>query len=201
MFTGIIDHTGVIEMLETGPHAVRILVSTHFPEITEGESIAVDGICLTSVKPHGSVTWFEISPETLRLTTAAQFKVGSTVNLEKALRMGDRLGGHLVSGHIDTTVELMAATKSGEFVEWRIGHFHDPKPQYLMTKGSIALNGVSLTVNEVAHPGISLMLVPHTLERTTLGTLKPGDKLNVEYDWMMKVICHQAETRLEKTCH
>ncbi|MBS0359473.1 MAG: riboflavin synthase [Proteobacteria bacterium] len=186
MFTGIIDHTGEIVHLEKGDSSIALEIKTQFDEFTLGESISVDGICLTVTGNKKNNFTCELSSETLNVTTAKNFHVGSIVNLEKALRVSDRLGGHFVLGHVDTVAQLSEQKYMNDFL---ICQFTGTlKKNYLIPKGSIALNGVSLTINEVTDAGFSVMLIPHSLEKTNLSKLKVGDSVNIEYDYLAKIV-------------
>lgn len=193
MFSGIVDHCGVIKKLDQQPHSLRAVIECHFTEIEEGESIAVDGICLTAIEPRDHQFTVDISPETLRLTTAGEFKQGSQINLERSLRMGDRIGGHWVTGHIDGRGRVVNRRQQEEFVELTFGGLDSTVMNYVLKKGCIAVNGVSLTINEVLPDGFQVMLIPHTLERTNLKNLQEGNWVNLEYDWMTRVIVSQLK--------
>jgi len=193
MFTGIVDHCGTITALEPQTNTLRALISCHFTAIEPGESIAVDGICLTAIEPRDHQFAVDISPETLRLTTAGKFALGSQLNLERALRMGDRLGGHWVMGHIDSRGRVLNRQKQADFVELVFGGLDSTAMNYVLKKGSIAVNGVSLTINEVSADGFQVMLIPHTLERTNLKNLTEGAEVNLEFDWMTRVIVSQLK--------
>lgn len=191
MYTGIIDHCGTILEANQSANALKIVVRCQFTDIEEGESIAVDGICLTAVHPQKNQFSADISPETLKLTTAHTFTLNRKINLERSLRMGDRVGGHWVMGHVDQCGKIQKITQKAEFFEYNIGDLPRENMQYLFKKGSIAINGVSLTVNEVLADGFQVMLIPHTLERTNLSLLSIGDEVNLEFDWMARVIVNQ----------
>lgn len=193
MFTGIIDHCGVIVALEQRPNLLHVLIECEFSDLKEGESIAVDGICLTAINPETHSFSCDISPETLQLTTAKEFAIGRRVNLERALCLGDRLGGHWVTGHVDQCGHIQNRQTRQEFVELSIGGLAPDAMVYLMKKGSITVNGVSLTINEVLADGFQIMLIPHTLERTNLSTLTIGDRVNLEYDWMSRLVINQLK--------
>lgn len=186
MFSGIVDHCGTIVKIEQRNRALHTLIQTQFNNIEEGESIAVDGICLTAINPNKNQFYCDISPETLALTTAQNFFANRKVNLERALCYGDRVGGHLVSGHIDQLAFVKSIQPQNEFVTMT---FSDIKPNFinfLIKKGSIAINGASLTINNVFTDGFDVMLIPHTLERTNLGELSSGDAVNIEFDQLVK---------------
>lgn len=197
MFTGIIDHCGVIKEIKTLEKSSRVFIESQFNDLQEGESIAVDGICLTVVQPQGNTFYCDISNETLRLTTAANFHIHQKINLERALRLSDRLGGHWVTGHVDQTAQVNKISRRQEFIELDI-QLSSPADQiYLFKKGSIAVNGVSLTINELTPEGFQLMLIPHTLARTNLDDLKKDDQVNLEFDAMVKIIIEMSNRRFE----
>jgi riboflavin synthase len=156
-------------------------------EIKPGDSIAVDGACLTvtSIQPQGFSV--DVSSETLQRTTLGRKRAGDRVNLERALRLGDRLGGHLVSGHIDGLGVLGTREKSGEFIRLVFGA-PEQLLKYIIEKGSVAIDGISLTVNSVTGRDFSVMIIPHTLEKTTLAGKGPGDQVNVENDLIGKYV-------------
>lgn len=194
MFTGIIDHTGSILSLEAmGQGSLKLRVQTTFSDLVLGESIAVDGACLTVTSFGKDYFECELSQETLQKTVAGSYAVKTPVNLERALRLGDRMGGHWVTGHVDTSVRLKSREQQGEF--WRLQFTgYDPKfKRLLSSKGSVTLNGVSLTVNEVEEESFSVTLIPHTLEKTNLGRHQAGDYLNAEFDILSKTIVQEVE--------
>lgn len=193
MFSGIVDHCGTILALEQQTNSIDALIECTFTNLTEGESIAVDGICLTAVAPQAQRFLCNISPETLQLTTAQTFAVGRKINLERALCMGDRIGGHWITGHIDQTAKIVAIRQQQEYLELQIGGLSAATMPYLIKKGSIALNGVSLTINEILADGLKVLLIPHTLLRTNLGQLSVGDNINLEFDWMTRVIINHLQ--------
>ncbi|HEX3110930.1 MAG TPA: riboflavin synthase [Thermoanaerobaculia bacterium] len=187
MFTGIIHHTGVIEALERLANGARVRLRTTDPEpFTRGESLAVNGVCLTMLPEEGFLI-ADVSDETLSLTTLGSLAAGSRVNLERALALGDRLGGHLVQGHVDGTGSLLSIEMEGEFAVYRWSY---PRPfaDLVVSKGSIAVDGVSLTVVEPDGESFGAALIPETLRRTNLGDAKPGDAVNLEFDMVAKHI-------------
>lgn len=188
MFTGIIDHCGTILEIAQKPNALRVLISCNFTDLKEGESIAVDGCCLTAIEPKQKQFYCDISPETLRLTTAGKFVVGSTINLERALCVGDRMGGHWVAGHVDQQGIIKNKQQHQEFMELEVSGISNENKSFLLKKGSVAVNGVSLTLNEVFSDSFQIMLIPHTLERTNLSSLQIGSAVNLEFDWMARVV-------------
>lgn len=192
MFTGIIDHCGEIIDIKKQRQGITVTIQCQFNDLQEGESIAVDGACLTSihVKPHSFTC--DISPETMQLTTAGNFTLQQKVNLERALRVGDRLGGHWVTGHVDQTATIHTLKSQSDYTEVTITDIQPDAKSYLIKKGSITVNGVSLTINQVTSNGVQLMLIPHTLERTNLSSLKTGDKVNLEFDYLAKMVVNQV---------
>lgn len=187
MFTGLVQVLGSIEQAtpEGDGRAFRVEWPGLAEPIAIGESIAVNGCCLTVIRAQGSQFEVQAGPETLARTNLGNLVPGSAVNLERALRAGDRLGGHFVQGHIDTTATL---TTLQESQEWPHLHFElDPQwARLVVEKGSIALDGVSLTVVSATRNAFSVMLIPHTRAVTTFGRLKPGDRVNVETDLLAK---------------
>ena len=192
MFTGLVETLGRVERV-VGENAGRRLtvawpgLGASGDPLAMGESVAVNGCCLTVVAAEAGGDRFEVQagPETLLRTNVGDKGPGDPVNLERALRAGDRLGGHFVQGHVDTTAALRERRPEGE---WEFLAFDlDPAWSPLMVpKGSVAVDGVSLTLVEVTPGGFSVMLIPHTLAVTTLGTLKAGDRVNVEADMLAK---------------
>jgi riboflavin synthase len=195
MYTGIVDHCGVIQDILYLDAGKRLKVSCEFSDLQVGESVAVNGVCLTVVNPQANSFYADVSPETLSLTNISQCKVGDKVNVERCLRLQDRIGGHMVQGHVDQTCVLDEMTACGEFTVMQFVGLFPEAMDYFVHKGSVAVNGVSLTINEVTAEGFSVMVIPHTLQRTNLQYLSPGDKVNIEYDWMMKVIIQQLKQR------
>ncbi|MDC7788540.1 riboflavin synthase [Rhodoplanes sp. TEM] len=200
MFTGIVTDIGTV--LAVAPRAddlrrLTIACSYDRASIVDGASIACSGTCLTVVAAgvEQGRTWFSVdaAAETLRLTTVGRWTAGSRVNLERALKIGDELGGHLVTGHVDGLADLIAREDLGEMAKMT---FRAPTPlaRFVATKGSVTLAGVSLTVNEVDGDAFSVLLIPHTLQVTTLGDLAPGDPVNLEVDLMARYAARLAET-------
>jgi len=187
MFTGIITDIGTIAALDRNDAGARLRIDTAFDmdSVDIGASIACSGVCLTVVEKVTGQFTVEVSNETLDVTTLGDWRKGSRINLERALRLGDELGGHIVSGHVDACAELVDAKPDGDSLRLRIrvpGEF----AHYIAPKGSVALDGVSLTVNEVEGDVFGVNIIPHTQEHTTLGALKPGDVLNLEVDMMAR---------------
>lgn len=190
MFTGIVTAKGIIEeRVDTGGDcrlAVRA-VGLDLGDCREGDSIAVSGACLTMLRPEGPAFRADVSKETLALTTLGSLKPGDEVNLELALRLQDHLGGHLVSGHVDGRARLVSRHPDARSERFE---FEVPPSlqRYVVKKGSVCLDGVSLTVNEVEGNRFTVCLIPHTLEITTLGRLQPGDELNLEVDLVARYL-------------
>ena len=196
MFTGIIEATARIERVEPRGGGTRMTLgcARTLPKLVLGESIAVNGTCLTVTSFTGRRFAVEVSPETLRRTTLGAARPGDRVNLERALRLGDRLGGHVVQGHIDGVGLLETITPDRE---WSLLRFRAPAAlaPYLVEKGSIAVDGVSLTVFACRGTRFTVALIPHTLAVTTLGRLGPGDRVNVEADILLKQIAAMLRSR------
>jgi riboflavin synthase len=183
MFTGLIEDTGRITAVDRrGASAVLTLTSAlPVAEIAVGDSVAVNGACLTVTAKSGAVLTFDVSPETLAGTTIGGLRSGSAVNLERALRLGERMGGHIVTGHIDCIGRL---ARSSETSGNRVLEFTLPaeNTRYLISKGSVAIDGISLTVNRVGENGFSVNIIPLTQVATTLAALKVGHEVNIETD-------------------
>jgi riboflavin synthase len=186
MFTGIIQSLGRVSSLKNG----RLLIDrpSDFSKLSTGESIAVDGVCLTLEKSDSKTLSFRLLPETVRTTTLGSLKPHQPVHLERALRLGDRLGGHWLLGHVDAQVKLAAVHISGDSKSLEISFPERLRP-FLVPKGPVALDGVSLTVGDsVGKNRFSVHLVAHTLSVTQLGSKKPGDSLNLELDLVAKYL-------------
>ena len=189
MFTGLVETTGTILRLERADRDLHLTVGASLepPELKIGESIAVDGVCLTVASFQGDAFTLDLSEETVGRSTFGQRRQGDEVNLERALRLGDRLSGHLVSGHADGTGRVAARQRRGESL---VVKFEIPPElsRYLIEKGSVAVNGVSLTVNRCEGRQFEVNVVPHTARASTLGNLKVGDRVNVEVDLIGKYV-------------
>lgn len=191
MFTGLITDVGQIRHLEKRGDT-HVVIGTHYEvsDIAVGASIACSGICLTVVdKGSAKDRWFAVtaSGETLSKTTAGQWKAGDPVNLERPMRIGDELGGHIVTGHIDGTAEVVNAKPEDESVRMT---FQAPRElaRFIAPKGSVALDGVSLTVNEVDGTRFGVNIIPHTLKVTSFSRLKPGARVNLEIDLLARYV-------------
>jgi riboflavin synthase len=188
MFTGIIQSTGRVTRSETRGGDLRfalIAPDLDTSDITLGDSIAVSGCCLTLVEREGDTLAFDVSKESLGLTTLGYLGVGDRVNLEKALRLSDRLGGHLVSGHVDGIGTITAIESDARSQRWRIAAPHELM-RYIAAKGSVCMDGVSLTVNAVDGDEFEVNLVPYTVAHTTLGDRRVGDRVNLETDMLAR---------------
>ena len=197
MFTGIIDHTGVITTVIKTSKGLRFTIATQFNDLQLGESIAINGACFTVSDIVNNAFACDVSPETLKLTACNHYQEGTSVNLERSLRMGDRLGGHYVTGHIDRTAHIKRIIQHTDYVEMHIAGFDKTDANFLVTKGSLTVNGVSLTINSIAHSDVHLMLIPHTLTITNLKNLKIGDTVNIEFDFYTKTIAHQLALHMQ----
>lgn len=187
MFTGIIEAIGTVREFTRTPSGAwaHIQASPLAEGLRVGDSMAVDGACLTVTMLKGTGFTCDLSAETLDRTTLGALRVGSRVNLERPLRLGDRLGGHLVTGHVDGVGQVAGRTPQGEGEFWRFRFPQDLAPLLVM-KGSIAADGISLTVAELSRDTFGAALIPHTLRQTTLGTKHPGDPVNLEADLLAK---------------
>ncbi len=189
MFTGLVEALGRVERAEAEPDGAgrRLAIAWSGLEapLTLGESVAVNGCCLTVVAAVGERFEVQAGPETLARTNLGAAIEGHRVNLERALRVGDRLGGHFVQGHVDATAELRDRRPEGDwqFLGFALGA---EWAELLVPKGSVAVDGVSLTVVDAGRDGFSVMLIPHTLAVTTLGRLAVGDRVNIETDYLAK---------------
>jgi riboflavin synthase len=186
MFTGIILHSGTIERFERLPNGARLRLRTTDPEpFLRGESLAVNGVCLTVLPEDDGSLVADLSDETLSLTTLKMLESGVTVNVERALALGSRLGGHLVQGHVDTVGTLISTAMEGEFAVYRWS-YPDSFEDLVVPKGSIAVDGVSLTVVEPERGSFGAALIPETLRRTNIGATRTGDSVNLEFDMIAK---------------
>lgn len=188
MFTGIIHHLGTIEAFERRTNGARLVIRTTDPApFMRGESLAVNGVCLTVLPEHGGALATDVSDETLSLTTLGSLGTGMRVNVERAMALGDRMGGHLVQGHVDTTGILQSVTSEGEFAVYRWS-FPAEFGELVVSKGSIAVDGVSLTIVEPDTHTFGAALIPETLRRTNLGSANIGEAVNLEFDMIAKYV-------------
>jgi riboflavin synthase len=200
VFTGIVTDVGTLATAKDKKDLRRFRILSKYParSIAIGASIAIDGACLTVVAKgtQGKRSWFEVEAgaETLARTTAGRWNKGKKLNLERALKMGDELGGHLVSGHVDGIADLIRREDIGEMARLRF-RSPDALARFIAPKGSVALDGISLTVNEVAGSEFSVFIIPHTLAATHWKGLKVGDEANLEVDVMARYVARLADTR------
>jgi riboflavin synthase alpha subunit len=195
VFTGIVEAQGRVEALR----GQRLAVSTtlDLATIPKGGSIAVDGVCLTVVARRGRRFEADLGPETLARTTLGERQPGDRVHLERPLRMGDPLGGHLVAGHVDGVGQVRKAVRRGDALEMQLSAPAEIGP-FLAPKGSVTVDGVSLTVNRVSGRTFSVTLIPHTLAVTHLGTLQPGARVNLEADLLAKQVSRLLNGRARR---
>jgi riboflavin synthase len=201
MFTGIVTDLGTVREVQPigGAHDMRLVIGTAPAFLAEpapavvGASIGCSGVCLTAVQVGGD--WFaaDASAETLSKTTLGRARAGSRINLERSLRLGDELGGHLVSGHVDGVAEVLSATPENASVRYR---FRLPAglARFVAAKGSVAIDGVSLTVNEVDGDVFGVNIIPHTAAVTTFSTLQPGSLVNIEIDTLARYVARLKDT-------
>jgi riboflavin synthase len=196
MFTGIIEELGSVKAIEKLPDAIRLTIEGPLvvSDVNRGDSISVSGACLTAVEHDGTSFTADVMQETLKLTSLDGIKVGDPVNLERAMTAATRFGGHVVLGHVDGVGQVISREPSDN---WEWVRISVPKElmKYVVLKGSITLDGISLTVNEMGDDWVGLSLIPETLAVTTLGSKQPGAKVNVEVDVMAKHIERLMETR------
>jgi len=188
LFAGIVEQTGHVDGVR--PHAdgcrLRISAPAAFFAGPIGASVAVNGVCLTLCDIDGDVGGFDVVPETLSRCNLGQLRAGDAVNLERSLRVGDRIDGHFVQGHVDAVGVVRRIDRTGEYRVW----IEPPDAAWpcIVAKGSIALDGVSLTIAEVRPPQFAVALIPTTLQRTTLGVRRPGDRVNIETDVLARLV-------------
>ncbi len=201
MFTGLVTDVGeVVAVREAAEGLRRLRVACGYPRasISEGASIACAGVCLTVVEmgEEGGRAWFaaDAAAETLRLTTVGRWREGTRINLERPLRLGDELGGHLVAGHVDGVAAVTVREQSTDMARLELRTRQD-LARFIAAKGSVALDGVSLTVNEVAGDRFSVLIIPHTLKVTTLGQLAVGEEVNLEVDLMARYAARLLDAR------
>ncbi|MBI4667374.1 MAG: riboflavin synthase [Nitrospinae bacterium] len=189
MFTGIVAGTGRITSIirRAEDFSLEVDAGGFVPEPVIGESVAVDGVCLTVTSARGQTLSFDVSVETLSRTSLGAAKPGNAVNLERAMRMGDRLGGHLVSGHVDAVGALVSASPSGQGYEVEV-ELPAEGMKYVIEKGSIAISGISLTVAQKKERSVTVAVIPHTWSATILPGLRPGGRVNIEYDMIGKYV-------------
>lgn len=201
MFTGIVTALGTVREVQPigGGHDMRVSIGVAPAYLAEpaavlGASICCSGVCLTVVRLGSDEFAVDASAETLARTTLGGWRPGSRVNLERSLRVGDELGGHIVAGHIDAVAEVLEANPENASVRWRF-RVPDGLARHVASKGSVALDGVSLTVNEVGPDSFGVNIIPHTAAHTTFGTLQPGDRVNFEVDTLARYVARLTEFR------
>lgn len=194
MFSGIIDQVGQVARIEASSAGRRLVIDApgYWKDVGEGSSVAIDGVCLTIVRCDEGSAEFDVVPETLRRSTLGGLLAGSRVNLQKSLAAGERIDGHFVQGHVDA-MGRVERVERGSDVIW---HFtaDNEAMAYIVPKGSVAIDGISLTVASISPNGFSVALIPTTLSRTTLGEKKPGDSVNIETDILVRALVHHLES-------
>ena len=189
MFTGLVQSLAKVESIAPdGFGGLKLRVNDSMaPTLELGESISVNGVCLTVVSFDATSFSFQVGPETVQRTVLGSLHTGEAINLERSLRVGDRMGGHFVSGHVDCVGTIYSRDANGE---WETVWFNFPpeNEELLITKGSVAIDGISLTVVDVLPTRFSVMLIPHTLKHTTLGHKLPGSTVNLEFDQLAKYV-------------
>jgi riboflavin synthase len=199
MFTGLVEDIGRIEAVQRTGGSGRLAIATSLPaeSFATGDSVAVSGACLTVVSSRPGRIEADVSPETLAVTTLGSARAGDAVNLERAMQPSGRLGGHFVLGHVDGVCRVKSVSPAGGYTGFSFAVPPDVA-RYLVTKGSVAVDGVSLTVNEAGGRAFSVMVIPHTLSKTTLGGLKAGSQVNVECDVLGKYVAAFLGRRSEE---
>jgi len=196
MFTGIVEETGRVTVFEPRAEAWRLIVAARaaLADLTLGDSIAVNGCCLTAVQADGETVQFDVLEESRRVTSFSALKIGSLVNLERSLRFGGTVGGHFVTGHVDTigAIEVFEARGKDYYLRVRIPA---GAGRYVVHKGSIAIDGISLTIAEVTDAAFAVWIIPHTLEVTNLRQKQVGDPVNLEFDLLGKHVEKLLQTR------
>jgi len=190
MFTGIVEELGRVDFLDTLSSGARLKVNcrTVLEQSMPGSSISVNGVCLTAVRLEHAAFLADLSPETLSRTNLGRLTAGSLVNLERPLSFTGRVGGHLVQGHVDGTGEMLSLAPLGDGNWWLEVRIPEELTRYVIHKGSITLDGISLTVAALEENVVSVAIIPHTYDNTALKTMKPGWPVNVEVDLMAKYV-------------
>ncbi len=198
MFTGIIEELGKIAAIDHSEDGARIKISASIvtSDSRNGDSIAVNGVCLTALDVNKNSFAADVSPETLDRSTLGSLRPGSPVNLERAVTPQTRLGGHIVQGHVDATGTFISAVEEGDFWTVRIG-FPPEISKYLVFKGSVAVEGISLTIASLGDDFFEIAIIPKTWEVTNLSSLKPGDHVNLEADVIAKYVERMIGSRIE----
>lgn len=190
MFTGLIQSIGRVAALQPRGGDLRIVIDAGSLDLSTtqaGDSIAVSGVCLTALEPHAGGFAADVSNETLACTTLGRLRVGDPVNLERSLTLATPLGGHFVSGHVDGVGRVLSIADDGRSQRW-VFEVPEDLRRYIASKGSVAVNGVSLTVNELTPSGFGVNLIPHTLAHTSFGTMAVGEAINIEIDLLARYV-------------
>jgi riboflavin synthase len=193
MFTGLVETVGTVRHLQPAGGGARLELAARWPDGEapgHGDSVAVNGVCLTALATSPSGFSADLSPETVNRTLLGKLRSGSKINLERALRLGDRIGGHLVQGHVDAHIRVISIRREGSFQRWRLS-LPSNRSREVAAKGSVALDGVSLTVSSLGHDWFEVALIPETLASTTLGELVPGSRLHLETDVLAKYVARR----------
>jgi len=193
MFTGLVEYKGVVVANRKKQCEYVLTVSAPLESVSIGDSIAVNGVCLTLVKLFHQEFLFHVSSETVAKTNLAKLECGVQVNIERAMQAHSRFGGHYVSGHVDTTAYIKKKQLVEECMELTVSGFHKEHMKFLLPKGSITVNGVSLTINSVEEASVGIMLIPHTINKTNLSGLSIGSLVNIEFDYLTRIIAHQLK--------
>ena len=194
MFTGIIESVGTVASNSGLPKGLRVRIETHLAgDLIEGESISVNGVCLTAVSINQASFAADVSPETARVTSIAGLKTGSIVNLERSLLANGRFGGHVVQGHIDDVGAIIEIVREVDFWRVKIG-YPEVLRRYIVYKGAIALDGISLTVAQIGQSELDVQIVPFTWEHTNLNSRSSGDQVNIECDIIGKYVAQMLKS-------
>ena len=196
MFSGIVEETGVVVELqkERVPYRLRVKSGLNLRDTKVGCSISVEGVCLTVVAKKKQELSFDLAPETIRRSTLGGLKPGDGVNLERSLKLGDRIHGHFVFGHVDGVARLLSRVNEGEDAIKLTFRMPNELRRYLAPKGSVSLAGVSLTLGPVTDSTLCVYIIPHTLKVTSLGRLQPGEKVNIEIDMLARYTAEQVNS-------
>lgn len=200
MFTGLVETICTVRSIRSGAHSSVLAVDLGAlaAESKTGDSVAVNGVCLTVVGIEGTIASFDVSAETLAKSTLGVLRPSSQVNIERAMRATDRFGGHFVQGHIDGTATLAAIDRHGKYADLRFAAGTELLDT-MVVKGSVAVDGVSLTIADIDHNGFTIAIIPETLKRTTLSKARIGDCVNIETDIIVKTVKRQLENIVPKT--
>lgn len=191
MFTGLITETLQVTDLQRKSNCWRLVLTHHNIAWDVGESVAVDGVCLTVVSFSSEFVHFDVALATQAVTIISEYMPGRHCHIERALKVGERLGGHFVTGHVDQVAQVVVLAKFRDVIHVDFGNISPDHQALLLPKGSIAVQGVSLTINAVHAAGFSVMLIPKTCDKTCLGSLSLGDKVNLEFDMLVKAVVSQ----------